>query len=410
VPPSSFKFDIDAIREQIADAQPLGEARWLAESHGAPDRFFEALCTYNSRLFVPQAKSSPAVGFDLYHDAISRHASSTTAERVAWRGFHRERGQISLSYGELHERASRLSAVLRERGAKPGQPIGILLHFDMGALIALAAVLRVGGIACLVPPLGERYVARRLNAVKPALVISERVFQRLCAPHKPVLLSESGRAPADTDSHTYAPKAPALMLLSPLRDPPWLPVPVPGSLAYLRALCDAMCIYGLRPSDGLCAPGFDPVQHQPALWLAALLVGATFVDLEPAELERDPSLLPKLGVTCLGINVATRDILRKAPSLSLPRLLSWFRSPLEPFDAEAWRDLLPRHGLGGVPALSVYSDATQGGALLFSSRSKNKHAVLSLVLPAPGVSHKVLAVDLSGQGAPRKSWPVPSGR
>ena len=397
----THRVNIDEIRAEIAQPQPLAQARWLDASWRDADGFMGALCDYHAGLLTPAAKSNLVGGFDLYTDAVLRHAGAQF-ERVALRRFDRERGTIStLSYAELHERAGRLSVALRERGIKPGDPICLLAPFGEGFVVALFAALRVGAMLTCVPPLGERYVGRRLAACKPAFVLTERLYQRLCAPHKTILLGESGQGFAhESRSHTYPPPLPALALLSPLRDPPWLPVKVPSSIAYLRALRDGLCVYGLRAGDGLCAPGFSVLQHQPALLFAALLCGATLIDVEPAALGRDPGLIQRLGITCLGVNAATRDALRKAPQTALPTLRSWFRSPLEPFEAEAWRDFMTRHGFGAIPSFNAHIDAAAGGALLFSSRSKNLVVPTNHVLPAPGVEFKLAAADLSGQKAP----------
>jgi hypothetical protein len=396
--PEAYRFDIDAIREQLVTAQPLLRTRWLQESYANPEGFLSALCDYHAALLTPAAKSNLSSGFDFYYDAVLRHASSVSAERVALRGFDERRGLFSLTYGALHNRASSLTEVLREQGVKPKAVLCCLLPFGEGFLICLAAALRIGATVSFVPPLGERYVARRLKALKPAYVLTERLYEPLCLGHKPLFVSESSGTPSyDARSFTYAPAAPALLLVSPLREPPDSVTPVTSAVAYLRALRDGLCVYGLRAGDGLAAPGFDVVQHQPALLLATLLCGATFVDLEPDALARDPTLLVRLGVTCLGINNATRDALRKAPQTSLPRLRSWFRPVLEPLDSEAWRELLARHGLGAVPNLNVHIDAAQGGVQLFSSRNKSKITVSNFVLPALGVPYSLATPELSGQ-------------
>lgn len=399
-PPEPYRFDLDAIVAELALPQPLEKAQWLEESYRDPTGFMSALCDYHAGRFTPAGKSNLVGGFDLYCDAVLRHASPLT-ERVALRLYDREHGLRTMTYAELHERAGRLSTALRERGIKPGQPVCFMLHFGESFVVALFAALRVGATVTYLPPLGERYVARRLAAIKPAAVITERLYQRLCAPFPAVLITDSAQGFShDSRSHTYPPPAPCLALLSPLRDPPWLPVKVPANVAYLRALRDALCVYGLRPGDGLCAPGWHVLQHQPALLFSALLAGATFIDIEPAALGRDPGLLQRLGVTCLGVNNATRDALRKAPQTSLPTLKSWFRTPLEPFFAEAWRDFLTKHGLAAIPNFNVHIDAASGGAQLFSSRAVKKVVPTNYTLPTAGVEYKLANADLSGQKAP----------
>ena len=190
-PPSeSYRFDLDGIRAEVALPQPLDKARWLEESYRDAAGFMSALCDYHAGFFTPAAKSNLVGGFDLYCDAVLRHAGPQS-ERVALRLFDREQGLRTLSYAELHERAGRLSTALRERGGKPGQPVCFMLPFGESFVVALFAALRVGATVTYLPPYGERYVARRLAAIKPAYVITERLYQRLCAPFPAVLITES---------------------------------------------------------------------------------------------------------------------------------------------------------------------------------------------------------------------------
>ena len=162
---------------------------------------------------------------------------------------------------------------------------------------------------------------------------------------------------------------------------------------------DGLLIFGLKPGDGLCAPlpDYDPAQYYPALILATLLTGATFVLCDGAALAKDPALLPRLGVTCLGLSSGLRDGLRKLPAAAcapLSRLHLWFRNALEPLDVAAWRDLDTRCALAAVPRLQLIYEAAHGGALVVSSRYKGDASLL--VWPAPGHPWKLSPVDVMG--------------
>lgn len=411
--PKAYRFDIDVIRDEIAEPKPLfptpSHARWLDESWRDPEGFMAALVDYHARFSTPPAKSNLVSGFDFYCDAVLRHVSGPSGgERAALQSYDKDRGVRTWSYAELYERTEELAALLCERGVEPGAVLCCVLPFGDSLVLGLLSALRLGAVWSLVPPLGERYVARRLKALKPSLILTDRTYQRLAneatagLQASVILVGEhSSRAPSETRSHTYGLAEKAWLLPSPLCDPPGTPVALPSADLYLRTLRDGVCIYGLRPGDKLFAPGFDLLSQKPALLLSALLCGATWVDMDLASLGRDPHILSKLGVTCLGINNATRDILRKAPAMSLPRLRSWFRPALEPLDMEAWRDLESKHGLGAVPHLSVHLDAAQGGAQLFSARRKG--SISNFTLPAPGVPWQLAPIGLQGATAGQKA-------
>ncbi len=409
------RFHIDGIRHEISEAKPWAGAAWLEDSWAAPEAFQQALIDYHAALYAPHAKSGTA-GLDFYHDAVLRFAMT---ERIALRWLVRlsDGQQIvrSLSYAELHERASVLATQLRERGHKPGDVLCILLPPSDWLLVGLFAALRIGATVSLVPPRGQQYVARRIQALKPACILTERLYSPLCPATAPAPFLVGAkeeealrRSLPDDRSHTYAPAAAAFLVPSPLRDPPSQPVPLSAQAAYTRALHDALLVFGLRPGDGLCAPlpDFDPAQYAPALILSVLLAGATWVVCDAAVLAKDPSLLPRLGVNCLGVSRGLRDGLRKlstAACAPLSRLHRWFRSALDPLDVAAWRDLDQRCGLAQVPRLQLVYEAAQGGVLLVSSHYKGDASLF--LWPAAGCAWKLAPVDVLGstQAAPGQS-------
>ncbi len=415
-PPPPPSFQIDAVREEVLALRPLADSRWLKDSWAAPEAFQQALIDYNATLYAPHAKSG-ATGFDFYHDAVLRFAGS---ERVALRTLQTlrdgERLVRTLSYADLHQRASLLATTLRELSLKPGDALCLLLPPGESLLVALFAGLRIGAVVSVLPPRGERYVAARIAALEPACIVTERLYARLVpktAPAPHILTGAASgrddeplrRSLPDDRTHTYGPAAPVFAVCSPLREPSSAAVPVPAQQAYGRALRDALCLLSLKPGDGLCAPlpDFDPAQHYPGLLLSTLLAGATFVLADSEALGKDPSLLPRLGVTCLGLSRGLRDALRKLPAAAcapLARLHVWFRDVLEPVDVGAWRELDQRCSLAAVPRFNWVYEAAHGGALLCSGRYKGDANLL--VWPAPGCAWKLSPVDAMGssQAAP----------
>jgi amino acid adenylation domain-containing protein len=71
-------------------------------------------------------------------------------------------GERALSYGELGAAARSLARVLVERGAEPGEPVGILLPRSLDQLVATLAVLDAGGVYL---PLDPSYPQERIAAM-----------------------------------------------------------------------------------------------------------------------------------------------------------------------------------------------------------------------------------------------------
>jgi amino acid adenylation domain-containing protein/non-ribosomal peptide synthase protein (TIGR01720 family) len=83
-------------------------------------------------------------------------------------------GQTSLSYRELDARASRLAALLRERGVGPDVLVAVALPRSADLVVALLGVLKAGGAYLPVDP---TYPAARvgllLDTARPALVLTD---------------------------------------------------------------------------------------------------------------------------------------------------------------------------------------------------------------------------------------------
>ena len=127
-----------------------------------------------------------------------------------------------------------------------------------------------------------------------------------------------------------------------------------------------------------------------------LLRGATYLHVDPADLEVSPALLTEHPVRALGLTLALRDLLVRS-RLSLKNVGLWFRDPQAPFDFMAWRDGLKACGLSAVPGSNVSIDATWGGAVLCSARRVGD--VHTEAPPAPGRPWALRDFTGSGQEA-----------
>ncbi|KFE63031.1 AMP-binding protein [Hyalangium minutum] len=388
-----MSFDFHAILQHVEAAAPTeGLPEWLPRSWSDPEGFASALApAYTGR--GAAFKSRTGQHHDFFHDLIVRHA---TTDRIALRTYDRTRGWQTLSYRQLHDQALRRAAAWEHRGVKPGARVCLMFHPGAELWVSLAAALGLGACISLLPPVGQRFVARRLAALAPGHVAAEPHQAPLLGAYAKCLLPTTGPSAPALASYSYKPDEPVGLFFSPLAALPSTPVPLKAGEAWLGALVDGLLTFALAPGDHLTAPGFHPLQHLPALIFATLLRGATFLHLEPSDVEERPSLLTEYPVRALGVTPALRDVLLRSRT-PLKNVGGWFRNPEAPLDWQAWRAWVKQCGLESVPCSNVLVDAAAGGAVLCSLRRVGD--VHAEAAPAPGRRWALEALDRSGQRA-----------
>ncbi|RKH40468.1 AMP-binding protein [Corallococcus sicarius] len=394
-------FDVKDILRQLDTgfAPDAGAPPWWQESWEDPEGFAAALVEAHAGKGVPPPKSRPGQQYDFFHDLVVRHVA---LERPAFRAYARVQGWQTVGYRALHDLAARRASEWAEQGVVPGAKVCLVHGVGQELLVSLLATLRLGGCFTLLPPLGPRAMATRLEALTPEFIAAEPHQLPLLRGHEKLLLkSRGGGAPGFT-SHTYKPADVVGLLFSPLVDPPHTLVPLTAENAWKGALGDGMLTFGLAPGDMLAAPDFPVLQHQPALLFTTLLRGATYLHLELADLEHNPAPLLEHPLRALGVTPRLRDLLLRHRTGAMRNVLHWFRNPEEPYDAQAWRAWVKQCGLQAVPSSNVLIDAAAGGAVLVSSRGVNDpHAdVHTDVFPVPGRRWTLKDPNVSGQGAP----------
>jgi hypothetical protein len=369
------------------------ELTWLAASHAEPAPFWAALAEH-ARRAAPAPRSRPGA-YDLYHDAVGRHA---TTARVALVTHDRLAGWQPLSFAELAARASACAQAWAGAGLVPGAVVALVLPLGVPWLVAFAAALRLGLVVSFLAPAGEHALVPRLEALDPAGVVFDAESPPPIGPfvERALLLVDSG-PPHASPPHAYAPGEPCARLFSPLRAPLTKPVDLPAEIAWQNAYRDAVFAYRIGPGDALALPGFHPQQHHPAAMLATMIAGATYVHVLLAELAARPALLKEQPISTLGVAPALADLLRGAPVGRLPGLRCWIRSVDEPLDWTAYHDFVDKNDLAKVPVASVLVDAAAGGAVLFSTRRPG--SVNAYVLPAAGRAYVLLDGTGSGDAA-----------
>lgn len=373
---------LDLTREdESPDLRPLS-ATWED-----PPAFRRALLAHSAQRTGP-LRSLAGAAYDLYADAVLRHASS---DRVAFVEIAPRADPVRLRFSELHSRASALAAAWSALGVKPKAAIAIVLPAGTLGVVAFAAALYLGACVSWISPCGDVALAHALKALAPEHVI---VDPRSPAPvgklaDKALPLSAPARRPA-AGPHAYAPKEPCLRAVSPLRAPFGTPVDVAAEAALCGAMSDGMLGYRLSPGDRLSAPGFHHEQSFLPMLLSAWLSGAAFVHLPEEHLLSTPSALSLEPITVLGLSPAFASSLRTAPRPLPSSIKALFRSVCEPLDWLEHRDALKKNDLIKVPLFNVLIDTAAGGMVL--SGVRRPAGVSAKALPAPGVGWDLLDV------------------
>lgn len=387
----------------LSSAPPRrGELDWLDASHRAPAPFWAALVRVLDKL-GPALKSRPGEGFDPYHDMVVRHLGvGRAALQVHAPGAPEGQRWRALSFDELHAHCSLRAASWAAQGVEAGATVCVVLPFGVECVISMLAALRLGACLSLLEPGGPDYLALRLGALAPQHIATEPFYFAVLGEFAELALGTGPGSPrVGARSHWYLPGERCAALFSPLRRPPHTPVPLGCDELVLGALRDGALTFALHPGDHLAAPGFDALQHQPALLFAALAMGATYVHIEASEALRDPQLLEQFPLRSVGISASLCEVLLRSHTVERPRWAHVFRNPEEPTDWESWRDLIDALGLAQTPMSNVVVEAAAGGSVLCSPRRPGKAHLGALmnVMPAAGRPWKLLDFTGSGQAA-----------
>ena len=125
----------------------------------------------------------PGGRLNLAHEAIDRHAATETADATAliWEGGLGEREEYT--FAEMKTLSNLFASVLRNLGVVKGDRVFILLDSTPELFVAFLGSLKVGAVACALPPELEPDDARvRLAGAGAKIVVTDpRVRRRLSA-------------------------------------------------------------------------------------------------------------------------------------------------------------------------------------------------------------------------------------
>ena len=194
--------------------------------------------------------------------------------------------------------------------------------------------------------------------------------------------------------YTYASGEVVFSCFDPCSPTPWLPVDIASDTAYLCAIRDGMIGLGLGPGQVYAAPGFHFLETKPALLLAGLYCGATYLHLLPKDIAANPQLVTQKPIRAFGVSQQVRDILLESPVDAGTAWECWFRSPAESCDMEQWQQFVRVMNLKNAFAFNMKWDAATGGCSFYSIRRKGMAHMN--VLPVPGSAWSL--GDLAGGG------------
>jgi hypothetical protein len=345
------------------------EPAWLLQSYEDPRAFYLHLQQQQAPRLPVNSKSAPLKSYDFFHDAVVRNLSGG-APAFSWVD---GAGTVNgLTYRELGLRAARRAACWSGAGAEPGQVICLLGSLGIELAVSLLAALKLGLVVSLLPPLGRRYLARRVNNLAPDWLDASAHYGPLMEPlGVKVIPREDNAAAAEEDlgrSHSYASGSVMGLLFDPAQEQSDQPRPLTSDEAYLFALRDGLVTLSLAEGLIYAAPGFHLLETQPSLLLGGWLCGASFLHLEPEVLARRPELLVERELHAVGINTEVRDLLTRAGASVGQRWRYWFRNPAESRDLEAWIRFIEEAGLRGTFCGNLRWQAAVGGCTLTSAR------------------------------------------
>lgn len=379
---------IEASLWQEDQAVPV-DGSWLNLSWQEPVRFWKALHAYWVRRLASSSKSVPWFRYNFYHDVLIRQKDQTLPALV-W--FDRGVWQ-TWSYADLDKVVNGLAASWESAGVQPGDTLTILHPQGPQWLAALLAGLRLGLIVSLLPPQGNAFVSRRLENIDPQWLAMDQLYQHQLAVvwHDRVLPNTLSSSAPTRRPYEYPGTAVVVQCFDLTSVTPDVALPVDADTLYLGALRDGILCLGIKPGLACAAPGWQVMESQPALVLAVLLNGGTWVHIGLAELKKEPERLLEQHIDVLGVSRSLRDLLLANPLKGEKTWRYWFRHPAESANFTIWQEFIQKLQLEQSYSGNLLWSAARGGAIIFSVRYRGHSH--HRVLPAAGMRWQLGIID-----------------
>lgn len=372
--------------------QPFRKPEWLKESYRDTEGFWNALKRTGDARFAVQSVSSLFKRYNFYHDIITRNLNSP-APALCW--YDGASGFRSISYKDLGALSSAKAAGWVNSGMTAGQSLCIIRPMGLDLMVDILAALKIGCTISLLTPQGKGFIQRRLAALAPDHIVTDDTYLPLLSKWSKIVLAEKEAGEKwrlEREQFFYAAGQVVLRSFDPSGAEPHVHLDVTSDAVYLGALRDGMIALGLGQGQVYAAPGMPVMETCPALLLAGLLCGATYLHLLPNAIAENPELVVQYPVRAFGVSKQVRDILLEKHIEISGRWECWFRNPAESQDMERWYFFVRSLKLENAYAFNLRWHAALGGCSLFSVRRKGMTHMH--VMPAAGSCWEI--IDLSG--------------
>ena len=363
---------------------------------------------YRQRLFARARRAMRGFtsrldgSIDLFHDLVEVHTKTrAAASRLAF--VHAVAGEAlrGTSFERLEQQSTALSSMWVERGVVPGDAVSLVAGPGLQRAVGLLAGLRLGAKMSLVEPNGRTYVRNRIRWLAPSYVAGEDGLQWYGCEQPTLPITCTRGVATTTAAHRYAPDEVALSFVSPFGPAvaggagPVCELTAVDCMA--RWLTDILLLMPVAEGEKVAAIGRSREVMEPCLWLAVLLAGGTFVDLELDVCRQRPELLASAGVNLLFVSNDMVPLLLRRPDLC-SSLKRWSFDPSAALAVQPLWALAERLSARGATVANLVYSAPFGGCVAFSPRALRLQPLR--VLPTPGLSFCLHDVGGSGAAVP----------
>jgi len=125
----------------------------------------------------------PGGGLNIAHEAVDRHVAAGNGGRRALISLGRRYERRAVTYAQLAEDSSKVAAVLRDLGVKPGDTVAVLLGRSVELYQAALGIWKAGGVFCpLFGVFGPGPLRSRLELSRAkVLIAAETLYARKVA-------------------------------------------------------------------------------------------------------------------------------------------------------------------------------------------------------------------------------------
>jgi len=383
---SPRSWNIDAVKHDL-EARPCHAWEWLAESWSEPAPFLQAVLVHHARRHRLPLRSRVGEFVAVFADTLSRHAERGAVAVTRTDG-------SALRYVELVQLVDARSRYFSRRGLAAGMLIAFVVRDPVALMSGVLAAWKLGAVVSFIEPRGPTYVRTRLEALAPDLIAADHPDSAWLSPWPAEQrLAASGHIDNGHSevAHDYGPKEELARLFSPFCKEPLKPLPLTAG-AWLEGAIREGLMHDLAPGRTVSTPALDVQRHEPCLWSAILLAGATrLVPKDPGE--RTPALYNADVVGLSG-----QDLAAYAGGTLPLETKRWFLPLAEPLDVLAIQERAASLHKASMRGCITLGAAATGGSFAWAPAPHTPGALE--MAPAPGFAHALMQVGAPGLLAP----------